>query len=81
MGRPRKYPLPTTSNETEVDDVKVTLITTIACPDGVAKPGTVIDLPPQEAEGWKALGFVRDFDKDRDSRAPHGLSKPPERFE
>jgi hypothetical protein len=58
--------------------VKVTMQTIMAGPDGVAKPGTVLDVPQQFGDQLLAGHYARPFDKDRDSKAPRGLAKPKE---
>lgn len=57
--------------------MKVTL-TTLACgPQGVAKPGTVLDVPQEQAERMIADRMARPHDKDRDAKAPHGFAPAP----
>lgn len=58
--------------------VKVTMQTIMAGPDGVAKPGTVLDVPQQFGDQLLAGRYARPFDKDRDSKSPRGLAKPKE---
>jgi len=52
--------------------MKITMQTMAAGPLGVAKPGSVIDVPQQEAEQMMAGKFARPFDKDRDRKAKLG---------
>ena len=52
--------------------MKVTLQTLACRPMGVAKPGTVLDMPPEEAERLIANRCARVYDKERDAKAKHG---------
>lgn len=65
----------------ESGTMKVTLTTLLAGPQGVAKVGTVLDLPSDQAEQMIKSRYARRFDKERDRKAPVGLVKPPEKFE
>jgi hypothetical protein len=50
--------------------------TILAGPKGVARPGTVIDVPQAQAEELIAGRFARAFDKQLDSKAKVGLERP-----
>jgi len=54
--------------------MKVALTQTLAGPEGTAKPGTVLDLPESVAKDWIDRRFARTFDKERDAKAPIGLT-------
>lgn len=56
--------------------MKITMITCAAGPGGVARPGTVIDLPNNQAEQLVKERYARPFDRSVDAKAPHGLQKP-----
>jgi hypothetical protein len=56
--------------------MKVTLMTQLAGPAGTAKPGTVLDMPTEQAEQLLKARAARMFDKLRDAKAPVGLVKP-----
>ena len=58
-------------------NVKVTLTTLAAGPSGVARPGTVLDMPSERAEKLIANGNARAHDKERDAKAPHGFTRAP----
>lgn len=55
--------------------MKVTLMTQLAGPHGTAKPGTVLDMPTEQAEQMLKVRAARVFDKERDGKAPVGLTK------
>lgn len=55
--------------------VKVTLVQTLAGPEGCAKPGTVLDVPQNKADELLKARAARPFDRDRDDKAPRGLTK------
>lgn len=55
--------------------VKVTLVQTLAGPDGCAKPGTVLDVSQQKADELLKARAARMFDRQRDEKAPRGLTK------
>jgi hypothetical protein len=56
--------------------MKVTLTGIWAGPEGVARPGTVLDLPQAKADELLKVRAARIFDKDRDAKALRGLTKP-----
>ena len=56
--------------------MKITLTTCMAGPLGVARPGTVLDMPEPQAKQMLADRMGREFDKQRDAKAPQGLTKP-----
>lgn len=58
--------------------MKITLTTTMAGPDGVARAGTVLDLPQAQADDLITRRSARAFDKERDERAPRGITKAAE---
>lgn len=62
-------------------DVKITLMTTMAGPDGIARAGTVLDVPQAKADELLKSRAARVYDKSRDERAPRGLVKAAEAFE
>ena len=62
----------------EQQTVKITLQTLAAGPQGVARPGTVLDLPQQQAEEMISQRSARPYDKDRDHKAKHGYERPEE---
>jgi hypothetical protein len=74
-GRHRKYPLIQTSTSTESTEVKVTMQSLYASPDGVARPGTVIDVNEAKAKELKDSRFARDYDRERDGKSPHGMQR------
>jgi hypothetical protein len=53
----------------------------MAGPEGVAKAGTVLDVPQAKADELLKSRAARAFDKDRDAKAPRGISKAAEKFE
>ena len=55
--------------------VKVTLVQTLAGPEGSAKPGTVLDVSQQKADELLKARAARLFDRSRDEKAPRGLTK------
>jgi hypothetical protein len=65
----------------ELSPVKITMLTCAAGPDGVARRGTVLDVPQQEAEEMIKGLYARNYDKERDAKAPVGRVKAPENFE
>lgn len=86
MGK-RKYPpfhpMATTTTPTtqpEETEVKVTLNNLYASPNGIGRPGTVIDVPEQVATELKSRNHARDYDKAADEKKPHGLEKAPTTF-
>jgi hypothetical protein len=56
--------------------MKVTMQTILAGPKGVARPGTVIDLPQAQAEELIAKRYARAYDKQLDAKAKLGLERP-----
>jgi hypothetical protein len=56
--------------------MKVTMQTIMAGPKGVARPGTVIDVPQAQAEELIAGRFARAFDRQLDLKAKVGLERP-----
>lgn len=82
MGRKRIHPLTMASTfAKEEESVKVTMTATMAGPQGVAKPGTVLDVNEQRAKELVDGHYARTYEEQRDARNPHGLQKPPETFE
>ena len=90
MGK-RKYPpfhpMATTPPATTIQpstpenaEVKITLNSLYASPQGIGRPGTVIDVPEPTASELKSRNHARDFDKDKDAKKPHGLEKAPTSF-
>lgn len=73
MGRKRLAP--TVANSTEDENVKVTMTTCAAGPQGIARPGTVLDLPDQRAKEMIDGHFARDYDAGKDAKNPRGFSK------
>ena len=61
--------------------MKVTTTKLMAGPNGVARVGTVLDLPADQAESMLKSRIVRPFDKERDKKAKVGFTKAPEKFE
>ena len=53
--------------------MKVTMQTLLAGPHGVARRGTVLDLPETEAKELVERNFAREYDRERDAKAPVGL--------
>jgi hypothetical protein len=53
----------------------------MAGPEGVAKAGTVLDVPQAKADELLHSRHARAFDKDRDAKAPRGLTKAAETME
>lgn len=62
--------------KSEAVRMKVTLNGIWAGPDGVARPGTVLDLPQQRADELLKARMARMFDRERDEKSPRGLTKP-----
>lgn len=60
--------------------MKVTQTAVYAGPDGVARAGTVLDLPQPEADQRIKDRSARPFDKERDAKKPFGLQKAPSEF-
>jgi hypothetical protein len=58
--------------------MKVTMQTLASGPMGVARPGTVIDLPQAQAEAMIAGNYARPYDKERDRKAKVGYDVPKE---
>lgn len=56
--------------------MKVTLVTCAAGPQGVARPGTVLDLPQTAAEQLINGRFARPYNRERDRKAPSGYQQP-----
>lgn len=61
--------------------MKLTMLTCAAGPEGVARPGTVLEMPEKVAKEWIDQRFARDYDKERDRKATVGLTKPKEKPE
>lgn len=61
--------------------MKVTMTATMAGPSGVARPGTVLDVPEQRAKELVEGHFARPYDAERDRKAQTGLQKAPETFD
>lgn len=59
-------------------NMKVTLNTIFAGPDGTARPGTVLDVSQAVADELLKTRCARPFDRERDANAPRGLTKPKE---
>ena len=79
MGRKRE--LYQDNEPTEDVNVKVTMTATLAGPEGNARPGTVLELPEQDAKEMIANQKARQYDPARDKKNPQGLAKPPANFE
>lgn len=58
--------------------MKITLRTIWAGPMGVARPGTVLDVPTEQAEQLFKQRSARPYDKEKDEKAPHGYQKAKE---
>jgi len=65
----------------EPTKMKVTLLSCLAGPDGVARPNTVLNVPEALAKEWIDKRSARKFDAKRDEKFPVGMTKPVERFE
>ena len=78
MGRKRKYPLE--DSLIEGTDMKVVLTGVAACPQGVAKPGTVMEMREEDAKDLIARHHAREYNAERDRKSPHGYARPPETF-
>ncbi len=61
--------------------MKVTMVTLAAGPQGIAKPGTVLDVNEAKAKELIEGNFARQYDPDRDRKNQQGFSKPPESFQ
>lgn len=57
--------------------MKITLQTIAAGPQGIARPGTVLDLPTEQAEQLISDRQARPYDKDRDAKAKQGFEAAP----
>ncbi len=68
-------------HSTEGGAMKVTLVGTMAGPEGNARPGTVLDLPDQQAKEMLNQRAAREYDHTRDAKAPRGLTKARDDFE
>jgi hypothetical protein len=55
--------------------MEVTMLTTYAGPDGVAHPGTVIDIPAEQAKELIGGKFARKVDPKKDEKARRGLQR------
>ena len=62
----------TTRTRTE-KSMRVALTTIAAGPEGVAKPGTIMDLPESVAKQWIDSRFARPLDRESDKKAPVGF--------
>lgn len=58
--------------------MKVTLTSIAAGPQGVARPGTVLDVPQEQAERMITERYARPYDKERDAKARYGFESAPE---
>ena len=78
MGKRKRLPseLHIFNPESE-EDMKVTLTRTAAGPQGVALPGTVIDLKEAEAKAAIEDRSAREFDPARDAKAKRGWRPAP----
>ena len=56
--------------------MKVTMQTIMAGPQGVARPGMVVDFPQAVAEQLIRDRFARLYDKQLDAKAKVGLERP-----
>lgn len=61
--------------------MKVVHQTIAAGPEGIVKPGMVLDLPEAEAKERIEGRYARPFDRERDSKAQYGPIKTPERYD
>ena len=61
--------------------MRITMATCLAGPNGIARPGTVMDMPEKVAKEWIDKRFALPFDKDRDKKASVGLTSAPEKFD
>lgn len=59
--------------------MKVTMVSLAASPEGVARPGTVLDVPEQRAKELVERRHAVLFDKDRDAKKPQGWVKGSEK--
>ena len=57
--------------------MKIVLQTLSAGPCGVAQPGTVLDLPSEQAEQMITSRMARPYDRERDAKSPVGYRTPP----
>lgn len=76
----RRHPHILPLNHLETQNMKVTQTAVYAGPDGVARAGTVLDLPQPEADQRIKDRSARPFDKERDAKKPFGLQKAPSEF-
>ena len=76
--RPMRRSKPYIDTVDTEETMKITLQTLAAGPQGVARPGTVLDLPQQQAEEMISQRSARPYDKDRDHKARHGYERPEE---
>lgn len=69
------------SGEEGQDQMKVTMVACMAGPNGVAKPGTVLDVPADKAKELLDGRYAREYDAERDRKNQQGLQRAPEAFE
>jgi len=58
--------------------MRVALTTIAAGPDGIARQGTLVDLPESVAKEWIDRRFARPYDKDRDKKSQVGFKSAAE---
>lgn len=61
------------SNKRKGLNMKVTMLTTMAGPQGVCRAGRVLDLPPAQAKELVDGRFARDYRPEEDARRPVGM--------
>lgn len=59
----------------EDDDMKVTMTKIAAGPQGVARPGTVLDVKEDLGKQLVNGAFAREYDAQRDAKANRGWTK------
>lgn len=55
--------------------MKITMLATMAGPQGVALRGRVVDLPDDQAKMIVGSGAARPFNKEQDSNKPVGMTR------
>lgn len=53
----------------------------MASPQGIARVGTVLDVKEPEARKLIEGRWAREYEPVRDAKNPHGLVRPPEKFQ
>lgn len=65
----------------EANEMKVTMTKTAAGPQGVARPGTVLEVKEDEGKQLLTDTAARPYDPQRDAQAKRGWRKAPDKAE